>query len=181
MKQPNATVLPYIRTSRRILGAGKQKYSVIWSSDRSPKFQFDLKASPRGPIEQLGVVGSGDENAVGRKIVKLQKKGGHDPLDFAGFVKIAAFLSDRVEFIEEEDTRFGAHEVEKASEPLGGFTQIARHHCVVSERQTAAAQVRRRDSRRGKSCRFLAARQAGLGDEAPGRGRAGLRLGPVPR
>ena len=78
------------------------------------------------------MVGSGDQNAVRRKIVELQKKGRYDPLDLAGFVKIASFLSDGVEFIEEEDTGFGSHKIQEASQPLGGLTQIARHHCVIS-------------------------------------------------
>ena len=78
------------------------------------------------------MVGSSNQNAVRRKIVKLQKQGRHDPLDLAGFVKIAAFLSDGIKFIEEEDTGFGTHKIEEASQSLGGLTQVARYDGVIS-------------------------------------------------
>ena len=78
------------------------------------------------------MVGSGNQNAVRRKIVKLQKQGRHDALDLAGFVKIAAFLSDGIEFIKEEDTGFCTDKIEEASQSLGGLTQIARYHGVIS-------------------------------------------------
>ena len=55
----------------------------------------------------------GNENTVGGKIVKLQEKRCHDPLDFTSLVKIATFFANGVEFVEEKDAGFGSHIIEE--------------------------------------------------------------------
>ena len=67
------------------------------------------------------MISGSSEDAVGRKIVKLQKKGRDNTLYFASFVKITSFLSDCIEFIEEEDARFSTHEIEEPPQPLSCF------------------------------------------------------------
>ncbi len=87
------------------------------------------------------MIRSGSENAIGRKIVKLQEKGRNNPLYLAGFVKITTFLSDCIELIEEEDTRFGSHEIKEALQPLSCFTKIACDYCVISYREERKCQL----------------------------------------
>ena len=52
---------------------------------------------------------------VRRKIVDLEKERADNSLDLSCFVNVAAFLSERVEFIEEQNASAGVSVFEKAS------------------------------------------------------------------
>ena len=56
-------------------------------------------------------------------------------------MKITTFLSDRIELIEEEDTRFGSHKIEEAPQPLSCFAEIACDYCIISYREEWKCQL----------------------------------------
>ena len=48
---------------------------------------------------------------------------------------IAAFLTDRIELVEEQDAGLRARVVEQRPEPRIRLTQVAAHKCIVSNNE----------------------------------------------
>src|SRR4051812_3038103 len=51
---------------------------------RAGEFEPELEPAPYGAVQELGVVGGGDYNDVGRKVVDLEQERADHPLDLAG-------------------------------------------------------------------------------------------------
>ena len=62
---------------------------------------------------------------VAGKGIDLQQQRTHHALDLPGFVKVAALLSHRIEFIEEQNAMARAGVLEHLSNPLRSLTEVA--------------------------------------------------------
>ena len=85
------------------------------------------------------MVGGGDHYDVARHLVELHNEERDNPLDLAGFVRVATFLTDSVELVEEQDARPGSNVVAKRPEPGIGLPEVTAHERIV-----AAARAPRR-------------------------------------
>src|SRR5204862_4696460 len=62
-------------------------------------------------------------------------------LDLAGFVEIAAFFADGVEFVEEQHARLCPDEIEEAPETLRGLAEVAGDDRVIADREPGQGQL----------------------------------------
>jgi hypothetical protein len=95
----------------------------------------DLESAPSGAIEQLGVIGGGNDHRARRQIVHLHKERRYNPLDLTSLMGVSAFFADSIELIEKEHTRNGPSVFEDMPEPCGGFAEITRDDRIVSDDQ----------------------------------------------
>lgn len=65
------------------------------------KRQAELKASPYGPIQQLGMIAGRDHDYVARQLVELHQQERDDALYLPGFVRVSTLLTYRIELVEE--------------------------------------------------------------------------------
>ncbi len=91
-----------------------------------------METPPNGTIKQFGVIGRCDRHNIARQLVDLHEKEGHHTLNLPCFVNIAALLTDRVEFIEEQHTGDGAGIVKELGEPRVRFTKIGADQRVIA-------------------------------------------------
>ena len=71
-----------------------------------------------------------DDNMTGKR-VNLQKQRAYHPLDLAGLVRISAFLSERIELIEEKYALVSSNEVEKFLKTAAGLTEKAADDSLI--------------------------------------------------
>lgn len=81
------------------------------------------------------MVGGSHHYDVAGQLIQLHQQERHDALDLAGFVDVAAFLADRVEFVEEQHAGRRPDVVEQAGESGVGFPEIGADQGVVANCQ----------------------------------------------
>lgn len=91
-----------------------------------------LKPPPHRTIEQFGVVCRGDCDHVTRELIDLHQQERDDAFDLAGFVDVAALLSDRIELVKKQYARHSARIVEEARQPRVGFAEKGADEGVVA-------------------------------------------------
>ena len=87
------------------------------------------------------MIRGGDDDDVARETVDLEQKRAHDTFDLARFVLVPTFFAEGIKLVEKEHTVTGSSEVEKAIQTRRGFTEITRHHRLVSHHEERHHQV----------------------------------------
>ena len=104
--------------------------------------ETQLEAAPDSAIQQFAVIGGGDDEHIGRQLIDLKQEGTHHPFDFTGFVLIAAFFSDHIEFIEEEQTALAASLGKELSQAHGSFAKKAADQGFVAHHEQGNGQFK---------------------------------------
>ena len=132
------------------------------------QFQPNLEAAPYGTVEQLRMIACRNRHDVAGKRVDLEQQRTHNPLDLAGLVQIAAFLSNR----NRTHRRTGGSGGNWRARRLGRSAARSRRGSCRSRTHTGQRATGR--SRRTPtppptwSCRFPEDRRARRGCAAPG-------------
>lgn len=101
----------------------------VWCWERQPH----LETAPDGAVEQFSVVGCRDYHDIARQLIELHEQERHYTLDFAGFVSVATFLADRVEFVEEENARLSPHIIEQFAETGIRLAKVTANQRIVAD------------------------------------------------
>jgi hypothetical protein len=91
-----------------------------------------LESPPHRAIKKLSMIGSRHYDDVARKLIELHEQERDNPLYLTSFVRIAPFLSDRVELVKEENARASANVVKKRSQPRIRLSKEAADQSVIA-------------------------------------------------
>jgi hypothetical protein len=99
---------------------------------RHRESQPQLEPSPDGAIEKLRMIGCCDHHDVARQLIELHQEEGNDPLYLSGFVCVATFLADGIEFVEEKDAWTRLNIVKQLPQPRVGLAEKAANQSIVA-------------------------------------------------
>ena len=95
----------------------------------------DLETTPHSTVEQFSMVSCRNDNDVARQLIELHQQERNHTFDLAGLVGVAPLFSDRIEFVEEQDTRLGTHIVEQLAQPGIRLAKIAADQRIVANNE----------------------------------------------
>ena len=98
--------------------------------------ETQFEAAPYRAVQKFSVVRCRYNDDIARQVVDLHEEGRDNPLDLAGLVGIATFLSDRIEFVKKQHTRRSPRVVEHTLEPASRLAkEAADHHFIAHDEE----------------------------------------------
>lgn len=87
------------------------------------------------------MVGRADHHRVAGQTVHLHEQRGNQPFDLTGFLRVAALLSDRIEFVEEQHAWVRGRVLDQLTKSVRRFAQVTVHDGVVPQYEQRQAQL----------------------------------------